>query len=268
MKKDVQNWPVVAGRYKLGNLKSCVAVCTLKDVDLTIPEEKVAIYGPCNTENIGIERIIKNVISNPNIRFLIFCGDEPAGHSVGQAVKSLMQNGLENGRRIKGAVGAMPFLKNVSDAEVQHFRKQIEVIDLIGEHDLQKILKAIDECASRDPGAFDGFVLEEKIDTITADYDPDKEFTADEKADENWFVVSIDREKQQIVVEHYIGYERNSKLHCRIVGRSAASIAGTIVRKKKITGLYNAAYLGKELQKAEIALATGKDYEQEKELEQ
>ncbi len=266
MKKDVENWPVIAGRYKIGNPKSCVAVCTLKDIDMEVPQDKVAIYGPCNTENIGIERIIKNIISNPNIRFLIFCGDEPRGHWVGQAVKSLLQNGLEDGRRIKGAIGAMPFLKNVSDAEIEHFKKQIEIIDMIGEHDLQKIESAISECTLRDPGAFDGFVASKDTETITADYDPDKEFTADEKADQNWFVISIDRQKQQIVVEHYTGYETNSKLCCRIAGKSAASIAGTIVRKKKISGLYNAAYLGKELQKAEIALATGADYEQEKDL--
>ncbi len=267
-KKEVNGWPVEVGRYKLGNPKSCVAVCTLFSLDMveTLASEKIAIVGKVVTENIGMEKIIKNVISNPNIRFFILCGQEPHGHWVGQAFHCIMENGMAEDGRIIGARGAMPYLRNVSKEQVETFKRQVKLVDLIDSEDLSSINKAIDDCIANDPGAFDGLVASKEVEMIAADYDPDKEFTADEKADQNWFVISVDRQKQQIIVEHYVGYEKNSKLCCRIAGKSAASIAGTIVRKKKISGLYNAAYLGKELQKAEIALRTGKDYEQEKDL--
>ncbi len=265
MKIEPENWPAVHGRYKVGDPKSCVAVCTLKDIDLDIPLEKVAIAGPCMTENIGIERIIKNIITNRNIRYLILCGLEPKGHFVGQAIKSLFKNGVEHGRRITGAIGAMPFLKNITDSEVETFKKQVKIIDLIGVVEKGKIEEAIDECIKKDPGAFSYTHYEQKQEeVIHADYNPDKEWTADESPDKNWFVISVDHEKKKIIVEHYVGYKDNLKFCCKIVGDNAASIAGTIVKRKKVAGLYNAAYLGKELQKAEYALREGKEYVQER----
>ena len=55
---NTSDWPVIPGRYEVGNKDSCVAVCTLKDVDIKIPMDKVAIAGICLTENVGIENIM------------------------------------------------------------------------------------------------------------------------------------------------------------------------------------------------------------------
>ena len=82
----------------MGNKKSSVAVCTLTSTDL--PEkifnnakEKIAIIGFCETENIGIEKIVKNIITNSNIRYLILRGKDSdkgkKGHLSGQAIFSL-----------------------------------------------------------------------------------------------------------------------------------------------------------------------------------
>ena len=43
-----------------------------------------ALCGPCKTENLGLEKVIANVIANPNIRFMLFCGTEVKGHLSGQ----------------------------------------------------------------------------------------------------------------------------------------------------------------------------------------
>jgi tetrahydromethanopterin S-methyltransferase subunit A len=37
---------------------------------------ELAITGTLQTENLGIERLIPNVLANPNIRFLVVCGAE------------------------------------------------------------------------------------------------------------------------------------------------------------------------------------------------
>jgi len=72
MTEDLKNWPPVEGRYVLGNKKSSIAVCTNATVEgIKADMEKVAIIGKCVTENIGIEKIIQNIVSNPDIRYLV-----------------------------------------------------------------------------------------------------------------------------------------------------------------------------------------------------
>ncbi|MFZ3077580.1 MAG: tetrahydromethanopterin S-methyltransferase subunit A [Candidatus Aenigmatarchaeota archaeon] len=264
-KIDVGKWPPFPGFYTVGDAKSCVAVCTLKEVDMILPVAKTAICGRCLTENVGIERIIKNLISNPNIRFLILCGTEPKGHFVGQAFKCIRDNGVKDGN-IVGAAGAMPYLKNTSQEEISRFNKQIELIDLIEIIDVKKIEDVIDGCIARDPGALeDGQKIEMKqIETIPANFDQIKDISLDKAG---WFLISIEKEKKEIVAEHYVGYGADAKVHCRIVGKTAEDVAGTIVKLNLVSDLYHAAYLGKELEKAEIALKAGKHYEQDKPLE-
>ena len=255
-------WPSIPGRYEVGNIDSPVAVCTLKDVDIKIPMDKVAISGICFTENVGIERVIKNLISNPKIRFLVLCGAEPKGHFVGQAFKCIKENGVDNGKII-GAMGAMPFLKNVTKEEIERFKEQIEIVDLIEVADNAKIEQAIDECLKKNPGAFeDRGIRVDETETIIASVQENGI-----KLDSNgWFVINLDREKKRIIAEHYIGYGNEAKLQRRIVGKTPEEIAATITRLGLVSDLYHAAYLGKELQKAEIALKTGKEYEQDKPL--
>lgn len=51
-----------------------------------------------------------------------------------------------------------------------------------------------------------------------------------------------------------------------VVGDDAKSISDTVVENKLISRLDHAAYLGRELKKAEIALKLGKNYVQDSEL--
>ena len=80
-KPTADNWPVVSGDYIVGDPESPVAVTTLASHNEDIPASAgAAIAGPCKTENLGIEKVVANIISNPNIRFLILCGAEVQGH--------------------------------------------------------------------------------------------------------------------------------------------------------------------------------------------
>ena len=96
-----------------------------------------------------------------------------------------------------------------------------------------------------------------------ADYDPDKNATADGSLDDSFFTILVDRSGNQLVVEHYTNDKVLTK---RIVGKTAEALLGTIVKLGLVKSLYHSGYLGKELKKAEIALKTGRDYEQDTEL--
>jgi tetrahydromethanopterin S-methyltransferase subunit A len=116
-KSPAEGWPVINGDYVTGDPESPVAVATLASHIEQIPVDAgAAIAGPCKTENLGIEKMISNLISNPNLRFLILCGSEVQGHVTGQSIMALHENGVDPEKRsIVGAHGAIPYIENVPD---------------------------------------------------------------------------------------------------------------------------------------------------------
>ena len=129
-------WPPVRGDYQVGDPSAGVAVVTLAS---TFPVRDAAIAGPCKTENLGIEKIVANVISNCNIRFLILCGVESKGHLPGNTILALHKNGIDEQGRIIGSQGAIPFIQNLPPEAIRRFQEQVELVDLIGREDWEEI---------------------------------------------------------------------------------------------------------------------------------
>ncbi len=155
-KEPAAGWPVIKGEFDVGDAKSCVAVATAGSHFNLFPiKAGAAISGPFKTENLGIEKIVANVISNPNIRFVIICGSEVKGHIAGDALECLHKYGLKEGRIIN-AKGAIPFIENLDDKAVKRFQEQVQTVYMIDVEDEAKITAAIKDCIAKDPGAFAG----------------------------------------------------------------------------------------------------------------
>ena len=156
-KSPAEGWPVVNGDYIVGDPESPVAATTLASHIEDVPVEAgAAIAGPCKTENLGIEKMIANLISNPNIRFLILCGSEVQGHITGQSIKALHANGVDpESGRIINATGAIPYIENMPDEAIERFQKQLEIVNLIDVEDADAIKAKVKECIEKDPGAFE-----------------------------------------------------------------------------------------------------------------
>jgi len=256
----LMSWkPPVSGRYVAGNKDSPVAICTMASVDIELPMDDIAISGKLVTENIGIEKVVKNVIANPNIRFIVCCGRPSKGHFVDDALECLVKNGVDKDGRIVGAKGAMAAVKNLTKEEIEHFRKQVEVVCISGEKDVEKIMAKVKECVARNPGPFGSSIVSKGIEDVVATHD-ESEVVLDELG---FFTIHLRVKEKQIVCEHYT---KNKKLHCRVVGKTAEEVCATVVRFGLLSKLDHAAYLGRELQKAEIALKNNLDYEDQKEL--
>lgn len=148
-----REWPPISGDFEVGNPSHCVAICTLgKKIHV---DTEYAIIGTCKTENIGIERIIINVISNPYIRYLILSGPEVPGHLTGRSLKALYQNGVDpETRKILDAEGAIPYIENIPLEGIEQFRKQVELIDMINTNDSTKIGAKAHELSFKNPGEF------------------------------------------------------------------------------------------------------------------
>ncbi len=146
-------WPPISGDFEIGDPSHCVAICTLGK-KVTVDTE-YAIIGTCKTENIGIERVIINVISNPKIRHLILCGPEVPGHLTGRSMRALYQNGVDpETRKIIDAEGAIPYIENIPIEGIEQFREQIELVDMINTNDPAKIDAKAKEIGSRNPGEY------------------------------------------------------------------------------------------------------------------
>jgi tetrahydromethanopterin S-methyltransferase subunit A len=163
-KAPADGWPVISGDYIVGDPESPVAVTTLAS-HIEAELSGAAIAGPCKTENLGIEKVVANIISNPNIRFLILAGAEVQGHITGQSIQALYDNGADSDKKkIIGATGAIPFVENVPLEGIERFQQQLEIVDLIDTEDIGTIQSKINECVEKDPGAVEGEPIVMEVD--------------------------------------------------------------------------------------------------------
>ena len=141
------------GEFTIGSLESPIAISTLAS-QMKFPKDKVGIWGHMKTENLGIEKVVANVISNPKLRVLIVCGEEVLGHRSGHSLLSLYKNGFDENGKIIGARGAVPFIENIDGEAVKRFQEQVEIIDMIGVAEMERILGVVDEQLARDLPSF------------------------------------------------------------------------------------------------------------------
>ena len=142
-------WPVTSGDYVVGDINSSVAVVTLASDYRALGLKNYAICGTCFSENFGIEKIITNMLANPNINCLIVCGEESA-HLPGQSLIALAENGvttMAGSRKIAGSKASLPYLNEIPMPSISRFLREIKVIDMVGNKDPAAIQKAIDSCA-------------------------------------------------------------------------------------------------------------------------
>ncbi len=169
--KTSPDYPPEEGRYLRGNDASPVAVAIIlcSDAD-KIPSEinslvraaiesGAALAGTVQTENIGFEKIVCNVVANPNIRYLVVGGPESEGHLTGDALKALIKNGVDAKMRIQGTASPHPFLYNLPMAFIDRFRQQLSLIDLQFEGDPDVIRTAVWACYQEEPVRFRDYQL-------------------------------------------------------------------------------------------------------------
>lgn len=133
-------WPIISGEYVLGNRSSPVAVLIIGRGAVDVPVDLFCIKGILKTENIGLEKVVANLISRPSIRILVVCGKEEFGHFPGNAIRSLKKNGVDERRRIIGTSSAIPFLCDLPPEAVVRFQEQVEIVDLLDDSDVNELV--------------------------------------------------------------------------------------------------------------------------------
>ena len=245
---------------------SPVAICTLSSSDLLEQlsqhpiAAKVAIIGPLETENIGIEQMLTTLLQRPRIRWLIVCGDESRGRYQGQALRCVFESGVTPDGSIAGARSRRAHLKNLAPDLVEAARHQVRLRDLVGIKDPDGIAAEVAQCLADDPGVFAESVELARPGPIVA---PSRQFRLTEHDPQGFFVVLVDRAGQQLLVEHYT---QEGTLAHRIAAVDAESMCSALIEWGLVSRLDHAAYLGRELMKAELSLHSGLAYRQDGQL--
>jgi len=162
------DYPPEEGCFIRGNDRSPAVVCIILkwDQDKVPPEIEAlvragaeggaALSGTLQTENIGLEKVICNVVANPNIRFFILGGPESDGHLTGDAVKALFANGVDEKMHIVGTESPHPFLYNIPLELIERFRAQLTLVDLQFQGDPGLIGQAVWSCYQEEAVDFRG----------------------------------------------------------------------------------------------------------------
>lgn len=261
---NATSWPVVDGSYRVGDGLAPVAVCVLTSEELMAPlalTSGVAIAGSVQTANLGIEQIVRNVTTNPAIRFLLLCGKDSRLFRQGQSLSALMENGVDEAGRIVGAEGYEPVLRNLARPQIDLFRRQVELIDWVGERDLDALRERVASLAARNPGRLT--VTLQGGDAAQAAGGQGLTFTTLQPGGQRepliydpkgYFVISLNRAAGQIVLRHYLpDHTPAHEMH----GRRAETMLLGLLREGLVSQLSHAGYLGGELAKAESALRLG-----------
>lgn len=259
-----EGWPPLPGDYHVLRYRAPVAVCTLTDGELSsvVVEhagDQVSLVGTLQTENLGIERLIVNVLANPHIRFVILCGPDSrqaVGHLPGQSLLALKRSGVDDSGRIVGARGRRPVLRNVTRDTIEAFRRVVDVVDLVGCREVPRISSAIAECVARHPGPRESLTVERGIVPIRG-HEPER-MVADPAG---YCLIGVDRRRRLLWLEHY---RHDGLLDAIVEGETAAEVYVPVVERGLVSRLDHAAYLGRELARAERCLLTGEPYVQDR----
>lgn len=108
----------------------------------------------------------------------------------------------------------------------------------------------------RDPGPHEGTATSTRIEVVQAS-EP-QNLTLDRAG---YFVVYRDARRGRLVLEHYTN---GGVLDCVIEGTSSSAVYIEAIHRNLLSRLDHAAYLGRELARAERALRTGEAYIQDK----
>jgi len=254
-------WPPLPGSYRVLDPLAPGAVCTLSSEDLfeSLAEATppgVAIVGSMVTENLGIERLVRNLIAAPAVSWLLLCGVDSKGHRAGESLLALSRNGVDAEMRVVGAPGHRARLPSLTHAEVEAFRRRVTVLEHLAVTDPGEVLglAAAVPARSRDAAGEQEPAVPLKVAERVA------HLSSSPRDPAGYFVIDVLSHRKLLRLEHYTNDHRLTSV---MEGESARDLYLSAIRKGLLSRFDHAAYLGRELGRAEDALRRGERFTQD-----
>jgi len=253
-------WPFVRGDYTIIDAAAPVVVALCND--RAFGKELVAaspaglcmlarLHSPADAANL-----LRAVSANLSIRALVCAGDDPPKQPLAAA---LLKLGLED-ESPGGPVGSLmnTIAAQLEPAELEALRKRVDFIDMLGCSDAAKIAAQIATARSAAHQANAGFVRRATVAGVDRLIVP-RDVRNDTRPDKTGSF-RIRLEERSIVVEHM---DSKGRLVRVIEGKTARDICLTLIRNGWVSRLEHAAYLGRDLARAELALRQDQPFTQD-----
>lgn len=255
-------WPFISGPYYVADDTAPVIVVmpdndALADTLAALSVQGLCMISSCCRSASDVEKLTRNVEANLAVHCIVLVGGEDGKEY--PAVEALCaifddDDGIsEKARRI--AHGARGKLKAFDFAALQ---KRVHVVNMLDCVEVDKIVAGVIKHGSEGHRPDTGFVVQGHdttlgVQRVIAPTSISHEYQLDKAGK---YIIGTDR--HSIVVEHY-----NSKgeLLRLIQGSSARDLCIMLIRNGWVSRLDHAAFLGRELALAEIAVQQGVPYE-------
>lgn len=257
-----EKWPFIPGRYYVVDDTAPVIVVMPDNDGLADTLASLSVQGLCMVSSIcrsvsDVEKLTRNVEANLAVHCIILAGGEKdTNYPAVEALRTLFDDddGISDKAR-QIAHGVRGKLKAFDFAALQ---KRVSVIDMLDCVEVDKIMAGVIKHGSEGQRPDAGFVVQGHdttlgVQRVIAPTRISHEYQHDKAGK---FIIGTDR--KFIVVEHY-----NSKgeLLRLIQGATARDLCIILIRNGWVSRLDHAAFLGRELALAEIALGKGVPYE-------
>jgi tetrahydromethanopterin S-methyltransferase subunit A len=258
--RSADQWPFLGGRYRVFDVTAPVVVVGANAEALAEDLAALATPGICmvatQCRSAGdIEKLIRNIAANMAIQNVIVIGAETDKTAALTALLALL--GADTQPDAQAQAIARKVTSRLDDVDLSALGRQVRAISMPGTAETDRVIARISELASeanrpntgfRAPAQEDENGIERVITARNIEYEmqPDKAGS---------FFVCIKNKK--IVVEQYTA--KNDLLRI-IEGHTARDLCITLIRNGWVSRLDHAAWLGRELLRAELSMQTGEQF--------
>jgi tetrahydromethanopterin S-methyltransferase subunit A len=254
-------WPFVRGDHTVISATAPVVVATSSPSAMpkalaAHPPEGLSMVSVLHTADDAAD-LLRALAANLATQSVICVESETAERPLGAA---LLKLGCGD-EAPTGAVGTLmnAIASQIDSADLGALRRRVEFIDMLSCRETPRVVARIEKAraAAAQPNA--GFVTQTTSSGVPRVILP-RDTRYESRADKaGRFKISL--EEQSIAVEHLNGKE--DRLLRVIEGKTARDVCLALIRNGWVSKLDHAAYLGRELARAELALRSGRPFTQD-----
>jgi len=250
-------WPFINGDYRVIDASAPVVVAGVIEASLQKELAAQLPKGLCMIARLhgaaDVANLVRPLASNLAVHYVVCAGDDGSQPPLGSALLLL-------GRGVDPPPGPVGTLMNsivarVEPADLKTLRRRVQFLDLLGCRDVRKVAALVENptaVSTRPSAAAPVKSAEHSVERFTVPRDMHYETRRDKGGD---FGIRI--EEHSIVVEHRNGKDRLLRV---LEGKTARDICLALIRNGWVSRLDHAAYLGRELARAELALRNGQPF--------
>lgn len=255
-------WPFIRGDYVVVDPTAPVVVTTGTDTRLArelaaLKPTGLCMSSPLRGDADDLVDFVDTMAANLSVQGLICAGTEHERQPLGKALEQLCR-GDEPTADTAGSL-AKTVIAKAESAHLGACRKRIKTLDMLGCVDAAKLAAAVNDLAAEAKNPNPGFLAPREdaagVERLIVPRNVSLDTRPDKTGDFN-----IRLEGQSIIVEHL-----NHKDHLlRVIeGKTARDLCLMLIRNGWVSRLDHAAYLGRELARAEAALIAGRSFTQD-----